>query len=121
MHRAKENDLKKIAERKVIGKKGRTTCEDERHARVLRECSKWRCVDYGFWQRIRYSIYLCHVPYLRSPLDRTDPQIFFNRLTRRVKKDAAVVKDMLAKRAEWNSSNRKASKMYIFIYYLFII
>jgi len=32
MHRVKENDLnKKIAERKAMGKKGKTTREDERH------------------------------------------------------------------------------------------
>lgn len=100
MHRAKKNDLnKKIAERKAMGKKGKTKREDERHARVTREGSKWQCVDYSFWQRIRYSIYFCHVP-AWSPLDHNDSQIFFYGPTQCVKKDVAVVKDMSTSHAK---------------------
>lgn len=48
-------------------------------ARVSRECSKWRCVDFGCWQRTRYSIYFCHVPRLPSFPSITVVPKFFQR------------------------------------------
>lgn len=48
-------------------------------ARVSRECSKWRCVGFGFWQRTRYSIYFCHVPRLPSFPSITVVPKFFQR------------------------------------------
>jgi len=75
--------------------------------------SKWQCVDHGFWQRISYFIYLCHVYLVFGLPSITMVPRFFQRT------DATYQKRCCHCQGHVNrvlSGIRKVSSVYLYIF-----